>query len=170
MIPKSMPMYLSILDHKDNNFMANEDKKEPVKRVYLLSISDAFSHEQIWARPFKLRQAIIVGVSAFVLVAALVFAIVAYTPVRTVIPGYPSAATKRQAVQNAVRIDSLEREILQWQLYTENLRRVVAGEEPLKMDSLIRQRRTPLKGEVAIDPQLDSMLKARLNALDYDEE
>ena len=69
-----------------------------------------------------------------------------------------------------MRIDSLEREILQWQLYTENLRRVIAGEEPLKLDSLIRQRRQPLKEEIAIDPQLDSMLKARLRALDIDEE
>ena len=136
----------------------------------MLTVTDATSHGQIWARPFTLRKAIIAGVSAFVLVAALVFAIVAYTPIRTFIPGYPSASTKRQAVQNAVRIDSLEREILQWQLYTENLRRVIAGEEPLKLDSLIRQRRQPLKEEIAIDPQLDSMLKARLRALDIDEE
>lgn len=150
--------------------MTNEDKKGPRKRIYLLTITDAMSHEQIWTRPFRLRQAIIVGVSAFVLVAALVFAVIAYTPVRTFIPGYPSAATKRQAVQNAVRIDSLEREILHWQLYTENLRRVVAGEEPLKLDSLIRQRQLPLKDETGIDPQLDSMLKARLNALDFEEE
>ena len=150
--------------------MANEDKKGLSKRIFLFTITDAVSHETVWARPFRLRQAIIVGVSALVLVAALVFAIVAYTPVRTFIPGYPTAATKRQAVQNAVRIDSLEREILQWQLYTENLRRVVAGEEPLKLDSLIQQRRLPRKEEIAIDPQLDSMLKARLHALDYEEE
>ena len=150
--------------------MANEDKKGLSKRIFLFTVTDAVSHETVWMRPFRLRQAIILGVSALVLVAALVFAFVAYTPVRTFIPGYPTAATKRQAVQNAVRIDSLEREILQWQLYTENLRRVVAGEEPLKLDSLIRQRRLPLKEEINIDPQLDSMLKARLHALDFDDE
>ena len=150
--------------------MTNEDKKGLGKRIFLFTITDSVSHETVWARPFRLRQAIILGISALVLVAALVFAIVAYTPVRTFIPGYPTAATKRQAVQNAVRIDSLEREILQWQLYTENLRRVVAGEEPLKLDSLIKQRRLPRKEEITIDPQLDSMLKARLHALDLDEE
>ena len=150
--------------------MTNEDKKGLGKRIFLFTVTDAKTHETVWARPFRLRQAITLGVSALVLVAALVFAIIAYTPIRTFIPGYPSSATKRQAVQNAVRIDSLEREILQWQLYTENLRRVVAGEEPLKLDSLIKQRRLPRKEEITIDPQLDSMLKARLHALDLDEE
>ena len=62
---------------------------------------------------------------------------IAFTPVRTFIPGYPDAHSRRQAVQNALRIDTLETRILQWELYTENLRRVVAGEEPIRMDSLI---------------------------------
>ena len=108
--------------------------------------------------------------SAFILIGALVFAIVAVTPLKTLIPGYPDASTRRVTMQNAVRIDSLEREILHWQLYTENLRRVVAGEEPLKLDSLILQGGSTVPEDTPYDPELDSILRARLNALDYDEE
>lgn len=168
-IPKSIPMSLSI-DCKYNNFfgafMSNDNKTERKPKIFLLSLTDAKTHEQLWVRPFRMRQAVAIGVSALVLVIALVFVLIAFTPVKTFIPGYPDASTTRRARQNAVRIDSLEREILHWELYVENLRRVVAGEEPLKLDSLIIQKGRGLKEEVSIDPELDSLLRARLRALD----
>ena len=150
--------------------MSNDNKKESKSRIFLLTLTDAKSHEQLWARPFRLRHVVAIGVSALVLVMALVFAIIAFTPVRTFIPGYPDASSKRQARQNAVRIDSLEREILHWELYTENLRRVVAGEEPLKLDSLILQKGQGIRDDVSVNPELDSLLRARMRALDYEEE
>ena len=45
--------------------------------------------------------------------------------------------SRRLAIQNAQRIDSLETRIIQWQLYSENLRRIVTGQDPIRMDSLI---------------------------------
>lgn len=80
---------------------------------------------------------IVAIISALVMLSAAVFCVVAYTPVRTFIPGYPDAHSKRAAIQNAIRIDSLENVIYRWELYSENLRRVVEGQEPLKIDSLI---------------------------------
>jgi murein DD-endopeptidase MepM/ murein hydrolase activator NlpD len=76
-------------------------------------------------------------ISAVVVIVVGFFCLIAYTPIRTFIPGYPDANSRRQAVQNALRIDSLQTRILQWELYTENLRRVVAGEDPLRLDTLI---------------------------------
>ena len=74
--------------------------------------------------------------------SAAVYCVIAFTPVRTFIPGYPDAHSKRAAIQNAIRIDSLENVIYRWELYSENLRRVVEGEEPLKIDSLINASRS----------------------------
>ena len=114
--------------------MNKSDKKAPSFR---LALTDATSHERLWSLRFS-RTALIVGIiSAIVLVTVLLFSLIAFTPIRTFIPGYPDAQSRRQAVQNALRIDSLETRILQWELYTENLRRVVAGEAPIQMDSLI---------------------------------
>ena len=75
-----------------------------------------------------------------VLLTAL-WCLIAFTPLRTFIPGYPDARTKHDAIQNAIRIDSLENVITKWELYSENLRRVVEGEEPLKIDSLMAARK-----------------------------
>ena len=111
-----------------------QDKKN---RNFRLSLIDALSHERLWSLRFNRTTFIIAALSAVVIVVVGLFCLIAYTPIRTFIPGYPDAHYRRQAVQNSLRIDSLETRILQWELYTENLRRVVAGQAPIRMDSLI---------------------------------
>ncbi len=114
--------------------MEKPDKKA---RSFRLSLIDAISHERLWSLRFSRTAFIIAAVSTVVIIVLGLYSLIAYTPIRTFIPGYPDAHSRRQAVQNALRIDSLETRILQWELYTENLRRIVAGETPIKMDSLI---------------------------------
>jgi len=114
--------------------MASENNKE---RSYRLSLVDASSHGRVWSLRLSRAGFIAAGISALVALLLILFCLIAFTPVRTFIPGYPDAQTRRQAVQNAMRIDSLETRILQWELYSENLRRVVSGEEPIRLDSLI---------------------------------
>ena len=63
---------------------------------------------------------------------------IAFTPIRTFIPGYPDARSKRAAIQNAVKVDSLENVIFRWELYTTNLKRVLTGEEGVQLDSIIQ--------------------------------
>ena len=114
--------------------MDNQARKP---RNFRLSLVDALSHERLWSVRFSRTTFIVACISAVVAVVTAFWCIIAFTPIRTFIPGYPDAHSRRQAVQNALRIDTLETRILQWELYTENLRRVVAGEEPIRMDSLI---------------------------------
>lgn len=113
------------------------DKADNKTRNYRLTLLDVNSHERKWSLRFTRTQMTVGIISAVVVVVVGFFCLVAYTPIRTFIPGYPDANSRRQAVQNALRIDSLQTRILQWELYTENLRRVVAGEDPLRLDTLI---------------------------------
>jgi len=113
------------------------DKADNKTRNYRLTLLDANSHERKWSMRFTRTQMTVGIISAVVVVMVGFFCLVAYTPIRTFIPGYPDANSRRQAVQNALRIDSLQTRILQWELYTENLRRVVAGEDPIRLDTLI---------------------------------
>ena len=106
-------------------------------RKYRLALTDAVSHERLWAWSFDRTWLIVGAVSGALLLLVLFFLLIAFTPLRTFIPGYPDARTRHQALQNALRVDSLETSILQWELYTENLKKVVAGEEPIRLDSLI---------------------------------
>ena len=143
-----------------------EDKKKKKDRSFRLALVDAISHERIWSFRYTRTAMIIAIVSAFVLLVVGMYCLIAYTPVRSFIPGYPGAISRRQAVQNALRIDSLETRILQWELYAENLRRVVSGAEPIRMDSLILETKGVSREQVnarylAIR---DSLLRADVEA------
>ena len=91
--------------------MEKSDKKE--SRNYRLSLIDAVSHERLWSVRFT--RPIFIGAMVSGIVVALVafYSLIAYTPIRTFIPGYPDAQTRRQAVQNVQKIDSLEMRLMQ---------------------------------------------------------
>ena len=116
------------------------DKAEKKATSLRLTLLDATSHERLWSLRFSRTRFIIANISLVVVVFLAIFCLIAFTPLRTFIPGYPNAQSRRQAVQNAQRIDSLQTRILQWELYTENLRRVVAGEDPIRLDTLMLGR------------------------------
>lgn len=141
------------------------DKQDKKARNFRLSLVDTLTHGRIWSLRFSRTAFVVAAISTVVIVLLGVFCLIAFTPLRTFIPGYPDANSRRQAVQNAMRIDSLETRILQWELYTENLRRIVAGEEPIRVDSLILgERPTQHKGGAAFRALRDSVLRADVAA------
>ena len=124
---------------------------------------DAATHQRLWSIIFTRPAFIAVIVSLIVLLLVIFYLLIAFTPLRSFIPGYPDAQARRQAVQNAIRIDSLETQILQWELYTENLKKVVAGEEPLLLDSLIlRRQESGRDADSVFLARRDSLLRARV--------
>lgn len=114
--------------------------KEKRNRTFRLAFIDDKTHEHLVTLHFSRTTFFITVVTVLVLLCAAIYSIIAYTPVRTFVPGYPDARSKRAAIQNAITIDSLENVIFRWELYSENLRRAVEGEEPIKIDSLINAR------------------------------
>ncbi len=106
-------------------------------RQFRLSLMDNETHESLRSIRFNRPQlfyGIITGVLALLLVAYLLFAV---TPLRTIIPGYPNEHSRREAVANAIKIDSLENAVARWNLYAESLSRVLTGEQTIDFDSLV---------------------------------
>lgn len=136
----------------------NKEKKTAHFRLALL---DDRSHKQLFTIHFTRTTFFVMIISILVMLSALVFSITAFTPVRTFIPGYPDAHAKRAAIQNAMTIDSLQTVIYRWELYSENLKRVVEGREPLKIDSLINanQPKKATAEEAAVLQKQDSILR-----------
>ena len=116
--------------------MSKENKDKRPRRFRLALFNDK-THEYLFNIHFTRTGFFVTIVTIFTVFTAAIYSLIAFTPIRTFIPGYPDAHSKRAAIQNAMRIDSLESVIYRWKLYSENLRRVVEGEEPLKIDSLI---------------------------------
>lgn len=140
--------------------MSNTNKEKKTTH-FRLSLLDARTHQQLRSVRFTRTSFIITLVSAAILLCGMIFCLVAFTPLRTFIPGYPDAHTKRAATQNAMKVDSLESVIFKWELYSENLRRVLEGDRAVNIDSLITASQK--QAEAAKDhkylQQRDSMLR-----------
>ena len=115
----------------------SKSNKEHRTSNFRLALIDNQSHKQLWTAYFTRTSFAIAIISVVVMLSAAIFSIIAFTPVRTFIPGYPDARSKRAAIQNAIKIDSLENVIYKWGLYSENLMRVIEGMDPVKIDSMV---------------------------------
>lgn len=137
--------------------MTNDNKISKFR----LALIDDTSHQHLFVLRFTRTSLIVTAVSAVVAFCALTFLIIAFTPLRTFIPGYPDARAKRAAIQNAVKVDSLENVIFRWELYTANLKNVLSGEQGVRIDSIINTiSRTSVKDlDLAYLKQQDSTLR-----------
>ena len=115
--------------------MSRQNKNQKTDH-YRLVLFDNRIHNQLWTLRFS-KPGFVLGAAAVIVGFSVIFyLLIAFTPVRLTIPGYPDSHSKRTAIQNAIKVDSLEKIIVRWELYSENLRRVIDGEEPLKIDSI----------------------------------
>lgn len=121
----------------------SKQKKGGIIKNFRLTLVDDDTHDKVWSKKFTRIGALVTAVTVIVVTIATIFCVIAFTPIRTLIPGYPDARSKHDAIKNAITIDSLENVLTKWELYSENLRCVVDGQEPLKIDSLMEVRKNP---------------------------
>ena len=146
----------------------SKSNKEHKTSNFRLAVIDDQSHKQLLTVHFNRTTLFITIVSVLVTLSAVIFSIIAYTPVRTFIPGYPDAHSKRAAIQNAITIDSLETVIYKWGLYSENLKRVMEGMDPIKIDSIVNASMpaSTKTADMAEIQRRDSLLRERVKEED----
>ena len=146
----------------------SKSNKEHKTSNFRLAVIDDQSHKQLLTVHFNRTTLFITIVSVLVTLSAIIFSIIAYTPVRTFIPGYPDARSKRAAIQNAITIDSLETVIYKWGLYSENLKRVMEGMDPIKIDSIVNASMpaSTKTADMAEIQRRDSLLRERVKEED----
>ena len=72
--------------------------------------------------------------SSILLVTAIVVGLIVYTPLKELIPGYPSGEMTRDIRLNALKLDSLEYQLYMKDNYINNLATIIRGEEPIDHD------------------------------------
>lgn len=107
-------------------------------RVYRLSLIDNNTHKQIKAIRFTkarfIQGCVVVGVS----IILLLYCLIAFTPIRKTIPGYPDAYSKKLSLNNAMKIDSLENMLNRWHLYALGMQEVLSGRSELTQEELVQ--------------------------------
>lgn len=132
--------------------MVEKKKKrlvETLQNRYRLVLSTADTYQEVWGMYLtKLNFLVVLGMF-FLVVIALSFLLIFFTPIKEFIPGYTSTGLTQQVVTNALKADSLSREVKLWDSYLANLRTVLSGGAPVSyvdvpdsvehMQSLIHQ-------------------------------
>lgn len=141
--------------------MSRQNKDTKVSK-FRLSIVDDQTHKQLWCIRFTRVSFLVTVITVCVCLTAILYSIIAFTPVRTFIPGYPDAHAKRAAIQNAILADSLQEKMKMWEIYATNLRKVISGEEPMNIDSLISLSRTSAPADTDVAAKQDSILREQV--------
>lgn len=110
------------------------------KKKYRFSIFNDTTHEEIFSFRAHVIAFILTIVLSVVLLIGSVTLLISFTSLREFIPGYPSAQSRQDLIQNAIKIDSLQSEINVWRLQLANIQRIATGMAPLHIDSLLNLR------------------------------
>lgn len=106
-------------------------------KKYRFAIFNDTSHEEIFVFRANGIFSILTIMAAIVILITSVILLISYTSLKELIPGYPSAQSRQEVIENAIKIDSLQNEVNIWRLYLANIQRVAVGEKPLHIDSLL---------------------------------
>ncbi|MDR0295456.1 MAG: M23 family metallopeptidase [Prevotellaceae bacterium] len=141
------------------NYNGNDSKKERLKHKYRFSIYNDTTYKQLWQiRLSKLEALILINV-IIVAIIAFVIVMIAFTPLREFIPGYPDDKTRSEIVHNALRADSLETVISKWELQLANFNRIVEGKDPIPVESQINDSLLHSKTLISRHSKEDSLLR-----------
>lgn len=145
----------------------NKDRIKKLTGRYRFVIFNDETHEVLFRFRRKGYQAIGAVVGGILGFALIIYCLVAFTPVRRTIPGYPSYQTRHEAVENADKVDSLEYRIRLMAIQFNNLQRILNGQIPLPIDSLIEiGKMEEAENLVFHNERADSLLRARVDSIE----
>lgn len=102
-----------------------------LKKRFKLVVYHAENLESKGSFRFNRLGFILLNTLALLVLMAIFWIIIVFTPLKKLIPGYPDDTIRKHLISNKVRIDSLEYEITIRDNYLELLRNAILGIEPL---------------------------------------
>lgn len=118
--------------------MAKFDANSTLKRLqnrYRLVVMNDDTYEEVVT--FKLsRMSVYITLSTiFVVLTGLTVALIVFTPLRLYIPGYGDINATKELRELKLKTDSLEQAVKYKEQYLDNIKNVLQGNVPLKLDT-----------------------------------
>lgn len=144
--------------------MAKEKKQsifEKLKHKYRLIIYNDNTFEEVgFLRLSRLNLFVISGSIILFLITA-VTVLIAFTPIREFIPGYPDGNMRRNIINNVYKLDSLENELAKRDRYFESINTIIRGGTPISYENT--QDTTLSYEEITFDKsEHDSLLRQQI--------
>ena len=120
--------------------MPKERKRDKIKKLfqnpYRLVIFNDLNLHIIKQIRFNARTFVMSLVFAVIFIIVGVTLLIAFTPLREYIPGYPTGKMRQMLIKNVLVVDSLELEIQRRDCYFKDFRAMLAGDTPV--DTAVR--------------------------------
>jgi murein DD-endopeptidase MepM/ murein hydrolase activator NlpD len=114
----------------DNSQKKRKKIFRKLKHTYRLVFFNDSTFEEVWHFRFTLINVLSITGTVIILLVGGSIALVMFTPLRELVPGYPTEVTRREMVTNVLRLDSLEYEIQLRDKYFNMLNAIISGREP----------------------------------------
>ena len=150
------------------------DRKELRKKIfqmmkdhYRLIIYNDSTIQTVWSIKLTPIKVLTLGSLGAILLILFTTVIIAYTPLRENIPGYPSTKVRQQIIYNYILVDSLENEIKNRDNYVNKIKNLFEGSVPLEesalTDSGLKTYNVKFKSSNADSMFKDKLLEEKLN-------
>ena len=107
-----------------------------LRNRYRLVVMNDDTYEEVVTFKLNRLSVYIALCTIFVVLVGLTVALIVFTPLKYYIPGYGSQAERREMANLKIRADSLEANLRNKQVYWDNVRNVLAGKLPEKLDTV----------------------------------
>lgn len=151
-----------------------ENFKERLKNTYRLVVMNDETFEEVSSYRLSLLNVYVLLSSLLVVMAIVVFLLIAATPLKKYLPGYGSVQQDKELRELYLQMDEMERELANHRRYSENFRKILVGDvetekelpqvEEEKVDTALAVERAPIldqlqreaaRSEVGVEPQED---------------
>ena len=107
---------------------------DKLKNRYRLIIYNDSTYQTVWSMKLSRIKVFTIGGCGGLLLIALTVLIIAYTPIREFIPGYPSGEVRKMIIHNAIQVDSLEKQLRIRDNYFGKIQALIEGDVPQEPD------------------------------------
>lgn len=118
--------------------MTKKEKKkkiiEKLKNRYRLIIYNDSTYQTVWSTKLTRINVFAIGGIGGLILIFFTLLIIAYTPIRGLIPGYPSGEIREMIVNNSLLTDSLEQQLIIRDNYFNIIKTLIEGEIPQEPD------------------------------------
>lgn len=146
--------------------MPKERKRDKIRKLfqnpYRIVIFNDLNLHIIKQIRFNARTLVMALVFAVVVIIIGVTVLIAFTPLREYIPGYPTGKMRQMLIRNVLIVDSLDLEIQRRDKYFNDFRAMLAGETP--SDTAVRRGAIPRPDQVQLKKyDHDSLFKDEIS-------
>ena len=146
-------------------------KRQLLKKKLFAKNRLVILNEDTFAEIFSLRLTLMnvfvfASLGAVIIIFVTTF-IIAFTPLREYIPGYPSGKLKREATELALKSDSLSNALKKNQIYLQSVVKVLNGDleyKKVNKDSILASKKEVLKIENASPSKAEIELRKEIDA------